>query len=158
VTASAVVCGDRRPVASGAARLGAALDRPRLWRVTAALAALLLAAVIAVAAQGSMTVIARAPAGRDIAWARWCGHGQVRLDRRRLAFCARVNGIVLATTHGPAVGEIHLAVVGGFHLTLVRLPDGSRTPGIGARVTAIGPLLRARDGQREVQAFHWGPT
>lgn len=143
-----------------------ALDRPRLWRVTTAVAALLLVAAVLVAGQGSMVVIARPPAsagarggagagGDGAAWERWCTRGQIRLDRRRIAFCARVDGIVIATTHGPGPAEIHLAVLGDFHVTLVRPPDGARAPGIGSRVWAIGPLLRARDGQRELQAFHW---
>jgi hypothetical protein len=46
-----------------------------------------------------------------------------------------------------------VAVVGAFHLTLVKLPDNSGVPGVGHRLVAIGPLVRARDGQREVQAF-----
>ncbi len=46
-----------------------------------------------------------------------------------------------------------MAVVGGFHLTIVRLPEGSRRPRWGSSIVAIGPLLRARDGQREIQAF-----
>jgi hypothetical protein len=158
VSASAVARGARRTARHRSHRLRAALDRPRLWRVTAALAALLLAAITCFAAQGSVTVIARARAGGDLGWARWCTRGQVRLDRRRIAYCARVDGLVLATSRGPDPGEIHLAVVGGFHLTIVRLPNRSRDPGIGARVTAVGPLLRARDGQREVQAFHWEST
>ena len=54
----------------------------------------------------------------------------------------------------PAHGEIHVAVVGGFHLTIVRLPDWARARHRWARgVIAVGPMLRARDGQREVQAF-----
>ncbi len=60
---------------------------------------------------------------------------------------------MLASTHGPKVGEIHVAVVGDFHLTLIRLPDHAATPSLGTRVVAVGPLVRARDGQREVQAF-----
>ena len=59
---------------------------------------------------------------------------------------------MLAATHGPAPGEAHVAVLADFHLVIVRLPDGSR-PRRGTRVIAIGPLFRARDGQREVQAF-----
>jgi hypothetical protein len=39
----------------------AALDRLRLWRVTAALAGLLLAGLVLVCAQGSLTIIARRP-------------------------------------------------------------------------------------------------
>jgi hypothetical protein len=137
----------------------AALDRPRLWRVSAALSALLLGALLLACAQGSLTIIAARPAASTRAapalpsWERWCTRGEAREDRRRLAFCARVQGRVLAATHGPAPGEAHLAVIGDFHLVIVRLPDWVATPARGARVTAIGPLFRARDGQREVQAF-----
>ena len=139
------------------ARIRFALDRPRLWRVTAGLAALLLCALIAVAGPGSIDVLARRPIGVHPSgapsWQRWCTTGQVRDDRIRLAYCARVNGIVLASTHGPGPEETHVAVVGGWHLTIVRLPDGARTPSVGTRLVAVGPLVRARDGQREVQAF-----
>ena len=135
----------------------AALDRPRLWRVTTGLAALLLCALIVVAAQGSIRVIAYRSASGPVSdgesWRRWCTRGQVRDDRIRLAYCARVDGVVLASTHGPGPHETHVAVVGGFHLTIVRLPDGAPTPPRGSRLIAVGPLVRARDGQREVQAF-----
>jgi hypothetical protein len=140
------------------AAMRAALDRPRLWRASAALAALLLGALLLACAQGSLTVIAARPrttqnAAASPAWERWCTRGEAREDRRRLAFCARVEGHVLAVTHGPAPGETHLAVLGDFHLVIVRLPEGLATPARGTRVTAIGPLFRSRDGQREVQAF-----
>jgi hypothetical protein len=135
----------------------AALDHPRVWRVTAALAALLLCGLIAGAAQGSIDVITSRPAagagGGGASWERWCSVGRAREDRTRLAYCARVDGLVVTSSHGPASGETHVAVVGGFHLTIVRLPDGSRTPSLGTRLIAVGPLVRARDGQREVQAF-----
>jgi hypothetical protein len=134
-------------------RVRAFLDRPRLWRVTAVLAALLLCGVVVGAGQGSLAVIAQRPATEPGAWERWCTTGQVREDRRRLAFCARVDGLVLASRHGPGPREIHVAVIGGFHLTIVRLPDGTASPSLGTRVVAIGPMLRARNGQREVQAF-----
>jgi hypothetical protein len=138
-------------------RIRIALDRPRLWRVTAGLAALLLCGLLIGAAQGSMDVVAQRPAGAaaagEASWERWCTAGQPREDRRRLAFCARVDGLVLSSTHGPGPGEAHVAVVGDFHLTIVRLPDGAPTPSLGTRLVAVGPLVRARDGQREVQAF-----
>jgi hypothetical protein len=133
------------------------LDRPRVWRATAALAGLLLCVVVIAASEGSLDVIAQPPAAehatRTASWERWCADGRVRKDRRQLAFCARVDGLVLASSKGPGDGEVHVAVVGDFHLTIVRLPDWARTPSIGTRVIAIGPMLRARDGQREVQAF-----
>jgi hypothetical protein len=145
-----------------AATVRAALDRPRLWRATAALAALLLCGLVLVCAQGSLTIIAKRPvaAARGAAaappsWVRWCTRGDARQDRRRLAFCARVDGHVLASTHGPAPGEAHVAVLSDFHIVIVRLPEGMATPARGARVVAIGPLFRARDGQREVQAFRF---
>ena len=137
-------------------RIRHALDRPRLWRVTAILAALLFCGVLVGAAQGSIAVISSRPAvsgSSATSWERWCTAGQVRQDRRRLAFCARVDGRVITATRGPGTGEIHVAVIGGFHLTLVRLPDGSPTPSLGTRLVVVGPMLRARDGQREVQAF-----
>jgi hypothetical protein len=46
-----------------------------------------------------------------------------------------------------------VAVVGDFHLTIVRMPDGAPTPSVGTRLVAVGPVVRARDGQRDVQAF-----
>jgi hypothetical protein len=137
--------------------LRAFLDRPRLWRATAVLTALLLCALLVGAGQGSIDVIARRPAGASASgaasWERWCTVGQAREDRRHLAFCARVDGLVLTSTHGPGPAETHVAVVGGLHLTIVRLPDGAPTPSLGTRLVAVGPLVRARDGQREVQAF-----
>jgi hypothetical protein len=137
-------------------RVRIALDRPRLWRVTAGLAALLFCALLVGAAQGSIDVVAKRPAvipGGGRAWERWCVGGSVRVDRVRLAFCARVNGIVLSSTRGPGPGEAHVAVVGGFHLTVVKLPTYASVPKVGSRVVAVGPLFRARNGQREVQAF-----
>jgi hypothetical protein len=160
---------DRRPAIHAA--IHAALDRPRLWRAAAALSALLLCALLLVCAQGSLTILARAPAaaragraavrtgaGAPPAWERWCTRGSPREDRRRLAFCARVEGRVLAVTHGPAPLEAHVAVLGDFHIVIVRLPEGAETPAPGTRVVAIGPLFRARDGQREVQAFRFEAT
>jgi hypothetical protein len=139
-----------------------ALDRPRLWRVTAALAALLLGAVVLVCASGSLTVLARRPvtdgsgAAAEPSWVDWCTRGQPREDRVRLAFCARAEGRVIGSTHGPGPGEAHIAVLGDFQLVIVRLPDWTATPPWGSQVVAIGPLFRARDGQREIQAFRFG--
>jgi hypothetical protein len=141
-----------------------ALDRPRLWRVTAALSALLLCGLLLACAQGSLTIITfRAPvAGQGAAappsWARWCTRGDPRQDRTRLAFCARVDGRVIGSTHGPGPREAHLAVLSDFHLVIVRLPEGAARPPWGSHIVAIGPLFRARDGQREVQAFRIDET
>lgn len=137
-----------------------AFDRPRLWRSTTALAALLFCLLLVGAAQGSVDVIARQPPGAPMRapWERWCKVGTVRVDRVRLAFCARVDGIVVYSNRGPARGEAHIAVVGGFHLTVVKVPTRTEVPSVGSRVVAIGPLLRARNGQREVQAFRLMPA
>lgn len=141
-------------------RVRIALDRPQLWRVTTGLAALLLCALFVAAAQGSVDVITRKPdATRNAApWERWCTRGDVRADRIRLAFCARVDGIVVYSNRGPARGEAHIAVVGGFHLTVVKVPTHAAVPSVGNHVIAIGPLFRARNGQREVQAFRLMPS
>ena len=129
------------------------------------LAALLLCGLVIACAQGSLTVIASRPTTSTLrsdaqasSWVRWCTRGHPRQDRRRLAFCARVNGRVLAVTHGPAAGEAHAAVISDFHIVIVRLPDDALAPSRGARILAIGPLFRARDGQREVQAFRLAPA
>jgi hypothetical protein len=147
-----------RAARRGAVTARAALDRLRLWRATAGLSALLLCGVVLVCAQGSLTIVAHRPSATGPgaaapSWVRWCTRGDPRQDRRRLAFCARVAGRVLASTVGPAPGEAHVALIGDFHLVVVRLPDGAARPSRGAYVVAIGPLFRARDGQREVQAF-----
>jgi hypothetical protein len=138
----------------------ATLDRPRLWRVTAVLAALLLGGLTFACAQGSLAVIATRPATQAQAaalpsWAPWCTRGVPRKERLRLAFCARVEGRVLESTHGPGPEEAHVAVISDFHIVVIRLPDWEPTPKRGTNVVAIGPLFRARDGQREVQAFRF---
>jgi hypothetical protein len=138
------------------------LDRPRLWRATAALSALLLCGLVLVCAQASLTIINRRPAEHAAAatpaWEYWCTRGTPRKQRKRLAFCARVEGRVITSTHGPGVDEAHIAVISDFHIVLVRLPNWEATPKRGAKIVAIGPLFRARDGQREVQAFRFEKT
>jgi hypothetical protein len=147
----------------GFAAVHTALDRPRLWRVTAALAALLLCGLSLASAQGSLMILAHRPpavprgATALPAWAGRCTQGRPRGDRKRLAYCARIEGRVIDSTHGPGPRETHVAVLGGFHIVLVRLPEGAPTPSWGTHIVAIGPLFRARDGQREVQAFWLEP-
>ena len=137
----------------------AALDRRRLYRAVAALAALLLCGAALGCAQGSLMIIFHKPAagGRRVAalpsWVYWCTRGKPRQDRKRLAFCARVEGRAIYSTHGPGRLESHVALLGYYRVVLVRLPEGAKTPADGQRVVAIGPLFRARDGLREVQAF-----
>ncbi len=138
-----------------------ALDRPRLWRVTTVLAALLLGGLIFICSRGSLTIIARRPsahAAGPVPWERWCTQGTPRRERVRLAFCARVQGRVIDSTHGPNPDETHIAVISDFHLVLVRLPNWEPIPARGTEIVAIGPLFRARDGQCEVQAFRYEAT
>jgi hypothetical protein len=119
----------------------------------------LLALIVLAAAPGSLQVlrdpmsaptIRRSPALR---WAIACLDGRVRVDRRRLDFCGRISGRVVWVTHGPDPGESHVAVLGGFHLILVKPPEGARPPGWGTSVVAIGPLVRSRSGMLELQSL-----
>jgi hypothetical protein len=131
--------------------------------MTAVLAALLLGGLVFVCAQGSLAVIAARPATLAQAaalpsWEPWCTRGAPRKERERLAFCARVEGRVLDSTHGPNPDEAHVAVISDFHIVVIRLPNWEATPSRGTSVVAIGPLFRARDGQREVQAFRFQAT
>ncbi len=142
----------------------AALDWLRLWQVTAALSALLLCGLVFLSAQGSLTIIAHRPvagerhAAASPAWMSWCTRGAPRQERVRLAFCARVEGHVIFSTRGPNRNEAHMAVISDFHIVIVRLSNSEATPKRGANIVAIGPLFRARDGQREVQAFWYSAT
>jgi hypothetical protein len=123
------------------------------------LSAVLLCGLVLVCEQGSLTIITHKPAISRVrtaalpSWMKWCSRGVPREERIRLAFCARIEGRVIASTQGPNPGEAHVAVISDFHLVLVRLPSWDAAPKKGARVVAIGPLFRARDGQREIQAF-----
>jgi hypothetical protein len=144
----------------GTVTIWAVFDRPRLWLLTAALSALLLLGLVLLCAQGSLTIVSQRPTAARLraaepSWMYWCTRGKPRQERKRLAFCARVDGRVIASTHGPNPTEVHIAVISDFHLVIVRLPDGTATPARGVQVVAIGPLFRARNGQREVQAFRF---
>jgi len=50
------------------------------------------------------------------------------------------------------VGETHVLVAGGLHLTLVELRRGMRTPFWGSRIVAVGPVGRS-NGLRELHAL-----
>jgi hypothetical protein len=146
----------RRPSAARAGRLLEASRWLRLWRVAAGLAALVLAAANMLAATGSMKVVQYAPVPGSHAaailpkWAGPCSTRYPSVGETDIAFCARVDGRVIAWATKPS-GETHLLVAGGFHLTLVELKAGMHKPGWGSRITAVGPLL-ATDGMRELRA------
>ena len=80
-----------------------------------------------------------------------CDEHHAREDRVRLARCARVHGRVLWVRRN--AGEVHLMLIARLHLFVVKLAPGTAAPGVGSALTATGPLLRASNGMREVQAF-----
>ena len=51
--------------------------------------------------------------------------------------------------------EVHFALVGRFGAMIVKLGDPRmiETPSVGSRITAVGPLVRARNDMREIQAW-----
>jgi hypothetical protein len=140
-------------------RIRGVLGSRRLWQVTTALAAGLLGALVALAGPGSIQTIqhaytnAASSAARAPHWAQPCFHEGLPFEHPRLDFCARVSGRVVYSDVDPASHEAHLLVLASFHMIVVELPARAQIPGWAAHITAVGPLLRARNGQREVQAL-----
>jgi hypothetical protein len=136
----------------------AALGRAGWWRIAVAIVAAAMCILTFLTAPGGVAILPRAPvslstAGTELpAWARPCLRQTPAHDHRPLAFCARVRGRVLASRTTARNGERHLLVAGGFHLTLVEMPDTMPAPGWGSVVTAVGPLLSGSYGLREVRA------
>ena len=90
------------------------------------------------------------------AWSRACAiDSPPPDDATKLAFCARVQGRVVASIAKEQSddGERHVLVTGGFHVTLVELRGAIPTPALGSRITAVGPLQRAGYGLRELIAL-----
>jgi hypothetical protein len=131
----------------------------RLWRAVAVLSAALLCALLFLLGPGSMVVLRTVPIrGIDAlaAWTRPCVVDTPPTDiAGRVAFCARLDGRVLAhvSASDSGDGERHVLVAGAFHVTLVELHGAMRTPPIGSTVVAIGPLQRASLGLREMIAL-----
>ena len=118
------------------------MTRARAWKLAAVAAATLLLGGAAVAAQGSVGLSEPARACAAIA---------PRPDRELIDRCARVEGIVLHVRREPT--ETHLAIVARLHLFIVKVDGtGVRIPSTGSRWSAVGPLVRARNGMRELQA------
>jgi hypothetical protein len=118
----------------------------RAERVLALAATALVAVAALVAASGSVRI------GDGAAeWSRPCDARPARPDRERLARCAQVHGRVVWVRRQP--GEVHLAVIARLHLFVVKLAPGAAAPAVGSSLTATGPLVRAHNGMREVQAF-----
>jgi hypothetical protein len=120
------------------------------------LAAAALCGLIALVGPGSVEILQHAPvAGTTLnagtpAWSRACYNHPPRLGHPQLAYCARIEGRVIYSSVGSR--DTHLLVVGAFHLVIVELSAQARIPGWGSHIVAVGPLLRARNGQRELQA------
>lgn len=132
--------------------------RLRIWRVSAVLAAIFLALVIAVAAPGSLTVIKYAPiegtkgAAHMPWWEATCSRTAPAPNDTELAFCARFSGRVIATGIKGNERDLHVLVTGGFHVVLVELTGGTKSPPLGSFITAVGPLSTASMGLHELHA------
>jgi hypothetical protein len=123
--------------------------RQRVERILAIAAATAIALGGGVVLQGSVRID---PGGAShAAWTRPCDGRAARPDRTLLARCARVHGRVLWVRRRP--GEVHLALIAQLHVFVVKLAPGMQSPGVGTALTATGPLVRASNGFREVQAF-----
>ena len=114
-----------------------------------------LVGLIVTAAPGSVRVLRQTPASSSDAtrvpgWARPCVDAPIVSLRQ--AFCARVDGRVLAS-FTKSDGETHLLVTGGFHVTLIEVERGTKLPSWGSRIVAVGPMIGESYGLREVRAI-----
>jgi hypothetical protein len=123
----------------------------RLWRVAAAGAFALLAAGLAVAVPGTIEHYDGAlRLGERPGWSRACLGRAPRDDRALIHRCSRVEGRVLYVRREP--GDAHVAVIARLRLFVVKLAPES-VPPLGSTIAVVGPLVRAANGLREVQAF-----
>lgn len=133
--------------------------RARVWSAAAIVVTAVLAATVLLASSGAVETFdagwRRPPSASRVAptWYLPCARRAPRSDRELLAACARVRGRVLAVRHEGAERETHLAVLAEFQLLLVKLGAGRRAPDLGETIVAVGPLVRARNGLREVDAI-----
>ena len=92
------------------------------------------------------------------AWTAACWLHEPRKDRTLLARCAKLRGRVVYVKRERENGrlrETHLAVLAHYRIVLVKVwrPHSVDIPAVGTMITAIGPLVRARNGMREIQAW-----
>jgi len=132
--------------------------RRRYWRQVALIAAALFACELMLAAGGRVELVPEraGPGGSPAGAARACSGHQPRQDRQLLHACVRVTGRVLYVRAERLSGgriETHLLVVASMHLLVVKPVAGLRLPSVGARIDAVGPMVRARNGLREVEAL-----
>ena len=124
----------------------------RAWQVAAALCACLLIAALAVALPGAVERYDRPDRAGAPAWAAPCARARPRNDRVLLSRCAKVEGRVLYVDREGSPPDTHLAVVADLHLFLVKLRPADAVPPAGSTISVVGPLKRANNGLREVQA------
>jgi hypothetical protein len=131
-----------------------------IWRTTTLAAAGLLAAGVVVASGGGVDTVSADPnivgGSGAPAWAEPCQEREPRYDRELLRSCVRVAGRVLAVKHATTPSgetETHLMTIADFHVFVVKLSPHHPRPSLGSSITAIGPLVRARNGLREVDAI-----
>ena len=93
----------------------------------------------------------------DSAWTAPCRSHEPRHDRVLLARCARATGVVAhVRREGHSTSqEVHFALLGRFGALIVKIgdPPAFEAPHFGSRVTVVGPLVRAQNGMREIEAW-----
>jgi hypothetical protein len=113
-------------------------------------------AVVATTATGFQTYHGSTAGSEMPRWSEPCFVHEPRHDRALLAPCARATGFVtyVRTKGTHAAPEVHFALIGRFGALIVKLdnPLHLEKPGIGSRVTVVGPLVRAQNGMREIEA------
>jgi hypothetical protein len=90
-------------------------------------------------------------------WSAPCFRHEPRPDRLLLSRCARATGVVahVRVEGSGESAEVHFALLGRFGALIVKLgdPHALATPSVGSRVTVVGPLVRASNDMREIQAW-----
>lgn len=124
---------------------------PLIAKVVAGLAAFALLLGTLLGARGKLDTWDPAPGASRPGWTAPCYAFAARQDRDQLHFCARVSGRVLwVRERGSGEDyEVHTALVSRLHLVLVKTRD--RKPSVGSRFEAVGPMLRASNGLREIE-------
>lgn len=134
--------------------------RPRLVVALAVCAAVGATFAVLIGGLTSLETYSRSHVGSDAArpaWSAPCYRHRPRPDRQLLARCARATGVVahVRTKGSGESEEVHFALLGRFGALIVKLGDPRllETPSVGSRITAVGPLVRASNEMREIQAW-----
>lgn len=134
-------------------------SRTKAYLAFVATVLVLCTAAVAIGAGGRVDTFGAAGKGQPVTsdapeWAATCLRAEPRKDRKLLYRCARVEGRVIWRKTKGRVGqhEVHLLLVARFDLLLAKLPASTRSPpSIADDVTVTGPLVRSRNGLKEVQ-------